>query len=226
MNGSWCPDPQDSSFSPVLRCWQKEAIAATLASDFGLEVSFRETTTVCVERPAGIGAAVRRLREEPNPYLATVGLRVEPAAPGSGVTFRAEPALAGSMPYAFFRAVEDTVHETLRRGVYGWEVTDAAITMTHSGYLGKHSLGHARFMKSLSSTGEDFRGLTPVVLVAALRQAGTVVCEPVLRFRLDAPPDTLATLIPALARGEGVVECAFDRYQPVTGPFPVRQLPG
>jgi ribosomal protection tetracycline resistance protein len=243
---------------------QKQIIGATLTSEFGLDVSFSQATTICVERPADAGAAVQRLREEPNPYLATVGLRVEPAAPGSGVDFRVDPALAGSMPLAFFRAVEDTVSGTLRHGVYGWEVTDAVITMTHSGYLGKHSLGHARFTKGLSSTGEDFRKLTPVVLMSALRQAGTVVCEPIHRFRLDAPTDMLTALIPALTRlgavphsqmtpacadalatvdgeipaagvhrlhqmlpgmtrGEGVVECTFAHYQPVAGPFPVRQ---
>jgi xylan 1,4-beta-xylosidase len=59
------------------------------------------------------------------------------------------------------------------------------VAMTHSGHLGKHSLGHQRFNKSLSSTGEDFRKLTPLVVVTALRRARTVVCEPIHRFRLD-----------------------------------------
>ncbi len=239
---------------------QKEVIGATLASDFALDVSFRESTTICVERPAGTGAAVERMHEPDNPFLATIGLRVEPAAAGSGVDFRIGADLAGSMPMAFFRAVEDTARETLRQGICGWEVTDCAIVMTHSGYVGKHSVGHARFTKSLSSTGEDYRGLTPLVLMSALRQARTVVCEPIHHFRLDAPADTLGVLLPALARlraipraqetrgasstldgdipaarvhelrqllppltrGEGVLECAFDRYEPVTGPIPVR----
>jgi ribosomal protection tetracycline resistance protein len=29
--------------------------------------------------------------------------------------------------------------------------------------------------------------------------------------------------LPALTRGEGVLESAFERYQPVTGPIPERQ---
>ena len=102
---------------------QKEVIEATLANDFGLEVGFRETTTICIERPVGTGAAVEFLRKEPNPFLATVGLRVEPGAAGSGVDFRLEVEL-GSMPPAFFRAVEDTVRETLQQGIYGWRVAD------------------------------------------------------------------------------------------------------
>jgi ribosomal protection tetracycline resistance protein len=36
--------------------------------------------------------------------------------------------------------------------------------------------------------------------MAALRQATTVVCEPIDRFRLDAPADTLGSLLPALTR--------------------------
>jgi ribosomal protection tetracycline resistance protein len=182
---------------------QKEVIGAILAADFGLEVGFRETTTICVERPLGTGAAVERLHKAPNPFLATVGLRVEPAPAGSGVRFRVEAEL-GSMPLAFFVAVEDTVRQTLGQGLYGWEVTDCQVAMTHSGYLAKHSLGHQRFTKSISSTGEDFRKLTPLVLMAALRRARTVVCEPIHRFRLEVPDDTLGTVLPVLARLDAV----------------------
>jgi ribosomal protection tetracycline resistance protein len=238
---------------------QKEVIGATLADDYGLQVGFRETTTICIERPVGTGAAVERIREAPNPFLATIGLRVEPAAAGSGVQFRIEVEL-GSMPLAFFRATEDTVRETLRQGIYGWEIPDCTVAMTHSGYWAKHGIGHQRFNKSLSSTGEDFRKLTPLVLMSALRQARTAVCEPIHRFRLDAPADALGLLLaelarlravprthvtrdaslmlegdipaarvhelrqglPAVTRGEGVLECTFDRYEPVTGAIPAR----
>ena len=80
------------------------------------------------------GGRVHR-RRTPNPFLATVGLRVEPA-PTARVTFGLEVEL-GSMPSAFFTAVEETVRETLRQGLYGWEVTDCAVTMTHCRLLGR-----------------------------------------------------------------------------------------
>lgn len=178
---------------------QKEVIQATLADEFGLDVSFRETTPLCVERLAGSGAAVEFKKQDANPFLATVGLRVDPAPTGSGVDFRLEVEL-GSMPYAFFKAVEDTVRETLGQGLYGWRIPDCAVTMTHSGYAPRQSHAHQGFDKSMSSTGYDFRGLTPLVLVEALRRAGTEVHEPMHRFRLDAPADTLAALLPVLAR--------------------------
>ena len=86
---------------------QKEVIQETLANDFGIDVEFRETTTICIERPIGTGAAVEIIGEAPNPFLATVGLRVDPAPIDSGVEFRLEVEL-GSMPLAFFKAVEET----------------------------------------------------------------------------------------------------------------------
>jgi ribosomal protection tetracycline resistance protein len=96
----------------------QEVIGATLAAEFGLSVSFRKTTTICIERLAGPGTAVERLHQPPNPFLATIGLRVSPTPARSGVTFGLEVEL-GSMPLAFFRAVEDTVRETLRQGLCG-----------------------------------------------------------------------------------------------------------
>ncbi|MDQ2815285.1 MAG: TetM/TetW/TetO/TetS family tetracycline resistance ribosomal protection protein, partial [Actinomycetota bacterium] len=161
---------------------QKEVIAATLAAEFGIAVEFRETTTICIERPAGRGAAVDRLGEPGHPFLATVGLRIDPAEAGSGVRFGLDIEL-GALPLAFLRAVEDTVHATLRQGRHGWQVTDCTVTMTHSGYYPRQSHAHGRFDKAMSSTANDFRGLTPLVVMAALSQAGTCVYEPVQRFR-------------------------------------------
>lgn len=174
---------------------QKEVIQATLADEFGLDVSFRESTMICIERPVGSGAAVEFKRTEPNPFLATIGLRIDPGPIDSGVEFRLEVEL-GSMPYAFFRAVEDTVYETLQQGLHGWNVTDCVVTMTHSGYLPRQR--YPRFDKSQSSTGYDFRGLTPLVLMNALQQARTIVYEPMHRFGLELPTDTLGTVLPVL----------------------------
>ncbi|MET8374608.1 translation factor GTPase family protein [Streptomyces microflavus] len=178
---------------------QKEVIQATLADEFGVDVTFRETTTICLERPAGTGAAVEFIDTDPNPFLATVGLRVDPGPYGSGVEFRREVEL-GSMPYSLMRAVEETVHSTLRQGIHGWQVTDCVVTQTHSGYWPRQSHSHGTFDKSMSSTAGDFRNLTPLVLMDALRRAGTQVYEPMHRFRLELPADAFGALGPVLAR--------------------------
>ena len=185
---------------------QKEVIQATLVNEFGVDVTFRETATICIERPVGTGAAVEIIDKEPNPFLATVGLRVEPAAFNAGAEFRLASEILGTMPLAFFKAVEETVHETLRQGIYGWEVTDLTVTMTHSGYAPRQSHSHQGFNKSMSSTGEDFRKLTPLVLMDALKRAGTVVCEPFHSVQLEIPADTFGATLPALARLQAAPE--------------------
>ncbi|WP_328350170.1 TetM/TetW/TetO/TetS family tetracycline resistance ribosomal protection protein [Streptomyces sp. NBC_00445] len=189
---------------------QKEVIQATLADDYGLDVTFRETSTICIERPVGTGAAVEFNKKDANPFLATVGLRVDPAPTGSGVAFRLEVEL-GSMPYAFFKAVEDTVRETLMQGLSGWQVTDCTVTMTHSGYSPRQSHAHQGFDKSMSSTGADFRGVTPLVLIEALRRAATQVYEPMHRFRIETPVDTLGALLPVLAALRAVPQTTGTR---------------
>ncbi|MFF2997116.1 GTP-binding protein [Streptomyces sp. NPDC057950] len=213
---------------------QKEVVQATLADEFGIEVLFRETTPLCVERPVGSGAAVEFNGKDPNPFLATVGLRVDPAPVGSGVQFRLEVEL-GAMPYAFFKAVEDTVGETLAQGIHGWQVTDCTVTMTHSGYSPRQSHAHQGFDKSMSSTGADFRGLTPLVVMDALRAAGTRVYEPMHRFRLEAPTDTLGAVLPLLVRQHAVpattetrgTVCVLEGRIPVARVHELQQrLPG
>src|SRR5690349_942349 len=49
---------------------QKEVIQAVLRDEYGIGVSFRETTTICIERPAGSGHAVEFMKQAP--FLATV----------------------------------------------------------------------------------------------------------------------------------------------------------
>ncbi len=172
---------------------QKEVIEATLDAEYGLEVGFRETTMICVERPAGVGEALEEIGRD-NPFLATVGLRVEPAAVGSGVSFTLDAPLETIPLYVFssveeFRAaMDDTVRATLREGLHGWEVIDCAVTMTHAGY---DSPGTGR---------RDFRYLTPLVLMEALQRGGTTVCEPIHRFELEIPADTVGAVSQALGR--------------------------
>ncbi|HZC27267.1 MAG TPA: translation factor GTPase family protein, partial [Actinopolymorphaceae bacterium] len=180
---------------------QKEVIQATLASDYGLDVTFEETTTICVERPVGTGAAVESMSDDANPFNATVGLRVEPASLGTGVHFKLGIEL-GSLPFSFLRAVEETVRQTLQQGIYGWQVIDCTVTITHSGYVPPPPYGWSKW----SSSAGDFRNLTPLVLMSALEEAGTRVYEPVQRFDLEIPADTLGAIVPALTQVRGVLQ--------------------
>jgi ribosomal protection tetracycline resistance protein len=182
---------------------QKEVIQATLAADYDLAVEFRETTTVHVERPAGVGEAVEILYAEGNPFRATIGLRVEPAPEGFGVEVRLGIDARTAPLYVYKRldrfgdAMSRYVRGALREGLHGWQVTDCIVTMTRCTYSSPD--GSAATRGPLSSVG-DFRKLTPIVLMRALAAARTDVCEPILRVKLEVPASAVGAVLPVLIR--------------------------
>ncbi|MCS7476026.1 GTP-binding protein [Umezawaea endophytica] len=222
---------------------QKEVIAATLLDEYGIAVDFAPTTVVCVENPSGTGESLHEMGPS-NPFVATIGLRVEP---GPGRAYGLEVEL-GCLPLAFHKAVEDTVLATLDQGLHGWAVHDVRVTLTHAAY------------SSPVSVAADFRNLTPLVLLEALRRAGTTVLEPVAHFDLEVPADTagptlaalaahgaipetvtthhptclvdgtiplrtiqaFTTVLPGLSHGSGVLVSRFDNHRPVAGVAPRR----
>jgi ribosomal protection tetracycline resistance protein len=187
---------------------QKEVIEATLASDFGIAVAFRETTTICVERPRGTGEAVEFRNTPGNPFQADIGLRIEPGPPGSGVAVRlAVPPT--SMPLSIYKSAEGFaqamqrhIGATLHEGRFGWSVTDCVVTMVECGYTVADGPPSQR---GPDSTPADFRNLTPLVVMEALERAETVVCEPVLRIGLEAPVWSASGLLTLLGRLGSVV---------------------
>lgn len=182
---------------------QREVLAAIMQREYRVDARFGEVRTARTERLVGTGHALEIKKQNGNEFHATIGLRVEPAAPGSGVTFELE-CERGSMPPAFFDATEDTVRRELARGPLRFPVPDARVVMTHSGYSPRQSHMHQKFNKAMSSTGADFRGLAPRVLAAAVRRAGTVVCEPVHRFVIELPEDTVGPVASLVGRLGGV----------------------
>ena len=88
---------------------QKEVIQATLANDFGIDVEFRETTTICIERPVGTGDGGRDpARRRRTRSRATIGLRIEPAPIDSGVEFRLDVDSA-AVPLYIYKTVDSFV---------------------------------------------------------------------------------------------------------------------
>jgi ribosomal protection tetracycline resistance protein len=198
---------------------QQEVIETMLKEQHGLEVRFSETGIVCLEKPSGTGQAIEIIGAAENPFLATVGLKVEPGSAGSGVTYTYTP---GALPLAFYRAIETTARTTLAQGLYGWEVTDILVTLTQTGY-------------TPITTAGDFRNLVPLVLLEALAQAGTEVYEPINQFELSVPASAISTAMSKLSQLRAIYEQPIlqsDTFL-LTGTLPVetsgefrRALPG
>lgn len=164
---------------------QKEVVASLLSEEFGIEVEFEETRAIHIERPNRTVTALHEMgRWAALPCIATVGLRLEPGEPGSGVRYGLEVE-RGSLTRALHNAVEETVHRELRRGRYGWEVTDCRVFLTASGYIGVSPAG-------------DFKEVTRFLMRGMLREAGTTVYEPVNRFELECPEESLIGVVMAV----------------------------
>jgi ribosomal protection tetracycline resistance protein len=219
---------------------QKEVIQSTLADDYGIEVGFRETTTIYIERPVRSGVAVELLTSDANPYMAALGLRVEPGPVASGVQFlvdvdqRSVPLYIYKTKGRFIDHMTEYIRRALSRGLYGWEVTDCVVTLIKCNYyIGdgptKPNVPMAR------TTSADFRKLTRLVLSQALGQTGTRVCEPMLRLSIELPSNTIGGLLNAIAQLGGLVEQIWVRanLSTVEARMPAdrsrdlqRQLPG
>jgi ribosomal protection tetracycline resistance protein len=190
---------------------QKEVIQATLAADFGVKVTFRETTTIYIERPARAGSAVEVLQSDTHPFSATIGLRLDPAPARSGIEFRLDvnprqiPIYIYKTTASFTDAMTRYVRDALQQGLHGWQVTDCVVTMDECDYYIGDGMGK-RILPTPRTTAADFRKLTPLVLMAALKQAGTVVCEPMARVSLEIPTAAMGAVLSALARLGAVVE--------------------
>ena len=194
---------------------QRDVIAETLRSEYGVEAVFEPLGVVCLERVRGAGSALVRMGSGEQPaFVATVGLRVEPRAPGTGVAYQLEAEL-GSLPLAFHRAIEESVREHLRAGgPAGWPVTDCTVVLTHTGY------------SSPVTVAADFRGLTPVVLAAALAEAGTLVFEPCHDVEVEVPPDTIGAVSGLLLAAEAQIRDTRPgpEFWTVTAELPARRV--
>ncbi|HFJ9468707.1 TPA: GTP-binding protein [Bacillus paranthracis] len=206
----WKDDVHNELYIRLFGQVQKEVIETTLFEKYNLQVTFSNTRVVCIEKPIGIGISVEVMGEKTNPFYATVGFKVERGELNSGITYTLGVEL-GSLPLAFHKAIEDTVFQTLKQGLYGWEVTDISVTLTHTGYA------------SPVTTASDFRNVTPLVLMDALKKAETYVYEPVNAFELTVPEQAISTAMYKLAAIPATfAEPIFnnDSYQ-LTGSLPV-----
>jgi len=191
---------------------QQQVLAATLAEEYGIAAEFAPAELRHLERPVGRGRAVRS--GYPLGMAAVVGLAVEPAAAGTGLDYRIEVEY-GTLPGSFHEAIRQTVGHALQQGLRGWPVTDIRVRLVESGY------------DSIASTAGDFRQLTPLPLFAALGQAGTVVYEPLHRFDLEIPPDTIGPVLAALTRHEAAIADSSPTRGSwhITGEIPLRRIP-
>ena len=169
-------------------------ITEKLAADFGLEVAcspvtaqFRETITKPVEyrhrhRKQSGGAG----------QFADVVIELKPQPRGAGFAFE-DQVKGGAVPRNFIPSVEHGAQEALQDGPLGHPVVDARVTLKD----GKHH--------SVDSSDFAFRIAGKTAVRDALKQAGPVLLQPIMRVEMHLPSVFVGDIVPTISTLHGQV---------------------
>lgn len=152
---------------------QLEILSRLMQERFDLQATFGKPDIIYAETPAAQAVGIGHY--EPLRHYAEVVLRVEPAAPGSGIIFESEVS-EDILNKNFQRLIRTHVFEKQHAGTsLGAPLTDARITLLSGRAHDKHT------------QGGDFRQAVYRAIRQALRKSGTTVLEPLYRFEITVP---------------------------------------
>lgn len=176
---------------------QLEILADQLLTRYGIDAEFSKPSVLYRETPSGRGRGMEAYTM-PKPCWAVVELTIEPGEKGSGIQF-CSAIKEGTLPYRYQHHVETSVYQTLKQGVYGWEVTDALVTLVY----GQHHHVHTHPL--------DFFVATPIAVLRALTDSGSTLLEPYVRLTLSGDEALLGKVIGDLTGMRGEFETPFIR---------------
>ncbi len=191
---------------------QLEILASLIRERFGVDVSFgtgnilyKETIACPVE---GVG------HYEPLRHYAEVHLLLEPGEPGSGLVFGASCG-EDVLDRNWQRLVMTHLMEKEHRGVLtGSAITDMKITLA----AGRAHLKHTE--------GGDFRQATYRALRQGLREAQSVLLEPIYEFLLEVPEQMIGRAMTDIERMHGSFAPPYTQsgMAVLAGTAPVSQM--
>ena len=171
---------------------QREVLQRLIRERYGLEVGFDAGSVMYRETVSAGAPGIGHF--EPLRHFAHVELRIEPAPPGSGLTFETE-VNQNELSRNWQRLILTHLAEKRHRGVLtGSPLTDVKIVLTG----GKAHLKHTE--------GGDFRQATYRAVRNALMYCENVLLEPWYEFRLELPQESVGRAMTDIRRMEGEFE--------------------
>ncbi len=187
----WVPEKRHLSVA-IAGSVQAEVLKDTLLERFRLNaaigapsVVYRET----IARPAW-GFECYTM---PKPCWAVVRFYLKPLPAGSGLVYESVCS-EKKIAYRYQEHVRVSVPRALEQGRLGWKVTDLKVTLVD----GEDHPQHTHPL--------DFFVATPMGIHDGLRNAGSVLLEPVLRLSLTAPEQAMGKLLSALRERRAVLD--------------------
>jgi ribosomal protection tetracycline resistance protein len=168
---------------------QLEIISALLKERYNLDVSFSAPSVLYKETPMMTGEGFEAYTM-PKPCWAVVRLKIEPGKLGSGLEYNSVVS-NNDIFLRYQNHIKTSVQETLKQGIYGWEVTDLKVTLIG----GEHHILHTHPM--------DFFVATPVAVMNGLVNTGTTLLEPMVTMLISAQEEFLGKVIGDLVQMRG-----------------------
>lgn len=159
---------------------QTEVLKDSLESRFGIMAQFLPPRVIYKETPKTSAEGYVRYWM-PKPCWAIMTFLVEPAALGSGVTFKSKVP-TNDISTKYLNEVKRAIPWSLKQGLKGWEVTDINITLIE----GEEHTMH--------SNPGDFLLATPMGIMRGLELAETDLLEPMYAFEIKAHQDILGAI--------------------------------
>ena len=151
---------------------QIQILRELLETRYGLAADFSPPAIIYREQPSRPGRGLEEYTM-PKPCWAVVELTVEPLPPGSGLQFRSA-VKDNVLAYRYQHHVEQSMRQTFRQGVLGWQVDDALVTLVY----GESHHEHTHPL--------DFFVATPIAALRALSDSQPILLEPWLRLVMRA----------------------------------------
>lgn len=165
---------------------QAEVIENILSERFGIETKFSNPIIVHKETPISDGYG-----EANYTRVSGVGFEVKPLSKGSGLKYQSKYSTDYLFP-KYQKQVERLVKSYAQQGLYGWEVTDADISLVD----GK--------CDNVGSDPADFNIAVPIALMRAFKDAGMKILEPNVYYTINCSKDNYKSIL-SLVSNYGVI---------------------
>jgi len=160
---------------------QSEIIDNMLKERFGLEAFFSDPIIIHKETPIDIGKGACFFDR-----VSQVEFQIQPLPLGSGLQYESKASTDYLFP-KYQKQISKLVEMYCKQGLYGWEITDALITLTNG------------YSDSVTSDSSHYNVAVPIALMRAIKQAGMKLEEPMIKYEITTPNDRFGAVLSALS---------------------------
>ncbi len=194
LNFTWFHEERELHVK-IMGAIQTEILTELLDTRFGIKARFDDPIVLYKETPAAAGHGEESYTM-PKPCWAIVKYLIEPGPRGSGVEYSSGVGV-NDIKAKYQSEIAGSIDGALNQGIKGWEVTDLKVTLVE----GSDHVLHSR--------PGNFKLATNIAMLKGLTETDTVLLEPILSFRIEAPESLIGKITSEIVNGRG----SFDPTQ-------------